>query len=71
MKKKITIVGMTCGHCSGRVKKALEEMEGVTEVTVDLQGKNAVITLSKEVEDGLIKEIIDDVGYDVITVETI
>jgi copper chaperone len=71
MKKKILIEGMTCGHCSGRVKKALEEMGGVTEVILDLQGKNAVLTSSGEVSDEQIREVIEDAGYDVIGIENL
>ncbi len=42
--EKITIGvdGMSCGHCSGMVKKTLEEMPGISNVSVDLEGKKAV-----------------------------
>ncbi|QUH19423.1 heavy-metal-associated domain-containing protein [Alkaliphilus sp. B6464] len=71
MKKKIMIEGMTCGHCSGRVEKALKAQEAVKEVTVDLAGKNAIVELSANISDEAIKEIIEDAGYDVIDIKNL
>lgn len=71
MKKKIKIEGMSCGHCSGRVTKALNELEEVVEATVDLRDKSAVVELSAEVSDQLLKETVEDVGYDVVSIEEI
>ena len=71
MKKNIMIEGMSCMHCVGRVKNALEEMEGVKEVTVDLEGKSATINLEKDIEDALLKEKIEDAGYDVVEIKTV
>ncbi|MEG2018838.1 MAG: cation transporter, partial [Clostridium sp.] len=34
MKKKISIEGMSCGHCVNHVKEALSELPGVTSVDV-------------------------------------
>ncbi len=42
MKKKLSIQGMSCQHCVGRVKKYLEAIETVSEVHVDLENKEAV-----------------------------
>ena len=69
MKKKIFIEGMSCGHCSGRVEKALKEQEEIKDVVVDLEGKNAVIELNQDLADDKITEIIDDAGYDVVKIE--
>lgn len=71
MKKNIMIEGMSCMHCVGRVKNALEEMEGVKEVTVDLEGKSATINLEKDIEDDILKEKIEDAGYDVVEIKTV
>lgn len=69
MKKKILIEGMSCGHCSARVEKVLKEQESVKSVVVDLEGKNALVELSKDLSDEAIKEIIDEAGYDVVGIE--
>ena len=41
---RIKVSGMTCGHCEGAVRKALGEVEGVTEVIeVDRERSLAVV----------------------------
>jgi len=69
MKKKIFIEGMSCGHCTGRVEKTLQEQEEVKSVVVDLAGKNAIVELNKDLSDEKIKELIDEAGYDVVKIE--
>lgn len=71
MKKQIFIEGMTCGHCSARVEKTLKELSGVSDAKVDLANKNAVVELSGNVEDGVLKEAVEDAGYDVIEIKNI
>ena len=63
--QKITlnVEGMSCGHCSGTVQKALEGIEGISDVLVDLKGKKAVFEADNE---NLIAEAvkkIDEAGY--------
>ena len=65
MKKLIKIEGMSCGHCSARVEKMLSAIDGVTEAVVDLDAKNAIVSLSAEVSDERIIEAVDDAGYEV------
>jgi len=40
-KVTLNVEGMSCGHCSGMVQKTLEEIEGVSKVSVDLDAKKA------------------------------
>jgi Cu+-exporting ATPase len=68
MTKKVLITGMTCGHCSARVKEILETIEGVSKVEVNLEDKNAVLELTSEVSDGVIVNKINEVGYEVIEI---
>lgn len=63
----ITIEGMTCGHCSGRVEKALNEIEGVKAV-VDLDAKVANVTVEGEVSDEVLKDAVTEAGYEVISI---
>ncbi|WP_390888064.1 heavy-metal-associated domain-containing protein [Clostridium intestinale] len=65
--KKITIEGMSCGHCKARVEKALSELDGITSAVVDLEAKTA--TIEGETSDEILREAIDDAGYDVISIE--
>jgi copper ion binding protein len=69
MKKKIYVEGMSCMHCVNRVKKALEGMAGVNGVTVDLEGKFAVIEADPSPADTEIKTAIEDAGYEVKGIE--
>ena len=68
MERIIKIEGMACGHCSGRVEKALNAVEGISAV-VDLEGKKAIVTLSKEIADSELKAIVEDAGYEVVGIE--
>lgn len=69
MKKKILISGMTCGHCVKRVENALLSVEGVVSAVVSLEDKSASIETNRDIEDQLIKEVIDDAGYDVEAIQ--
>ena len=64
VKKEMLVEGMSCGHCSARVEKALNAIDGVT-ATVDLDKKTAFIELAKEVPDSALKAAVEDAGYEV------
>ena len=68
MKKVLKIEGMMCNHCTGRVDKALNEMDGVT-ATVSLEGKCAEVELSKEVSDEALVKTVTDAGYEVVDIQ--
>ena len=70
MKKKINIEGMTCGHCVGRVNKALSAIDGVSEVDVNLDEKMATVTMEREVSNEQFKTEIEDTGYKVVEIES-
>ena len=72
MTEKIMIIdGMSCSHCSDRVEKELNALEGVSAV-VDLENKTATITLTGEVShdlddlDDLLKKTVTNAGYTVV-----
>lgn len=67
MKTTISIEGMMCAHCQAHVEKALKEVAGVTEVTVSLENKNAVVTGDASVE--ALKQAVVDAGYEVTDVK--
>ncbi len=68
MKKTLKIEGMMCAHCEARVKKILEETEGVISVEVSHKDGTAVITFEDSINDSLIKKNIEDEGYKVYLV---
>jgi copper chaperone len=71
MKKKILVEGMSCAHCVRHVKEALSELNGVTNVEVNLAAKSAILEASVEVDDDKIKFAIDDAGYEVAGIEVL
>lgn len=68
MKKEMIIEGMSCTHCSGRVEKALNEIDGVS-AKVDLEKKTAYVDLTKDVSDDVLSKAVVDAGYDVVSVK--
>ncbi|MDD6201925.1 MAG: heavy metal translocating P-type ATPase [Lachnospiraceae bacterium] len=66
MEKTLKIEGMMCGHCEAHVKKALEAIPEVTEAVVSHEKGSAVITLSKEVPDEMLKKAVEEEGYKVL-----
>lgn len=61
--KTLKISGMTCGHCSARVEKALNTIEGV-DAKVFLDSKIAKVSLSKDISNETLKQAIEDAGYE-------
>lgn len=69
MEEKIFYIeGMACGHCSARVEKVLNEIEGV-EASVDLENKLAKVRFNQEISQDRLEEAIVDAGYQVIGVD--
>ena len=68
MKKVLIVEGMMCPHCSGRVEKALNAIEGVT-CTVNLETKEAVCELSADVADDVLVSAVTEAGYEVTEVK--
>ena len=65
MEKILKIDGMSCSHCSQRVEKALNQIDGVS-AKVSLEEKCATLTLTKDVPDNVLKEAVEDAGFTVI-----
>ena len=63
MEKTLKIEGMMCMHCAGRVKKALEAVPGVTGAQVDLEKKQATVTLNDAVSDQALLVAVTAAGY--------
>ena len=69
MKRTLTIEGMMCEHCEGRVKKALESLSGVDSATADHASGKAVVTLSQPVSDEALKGAVEAQDYKVLGIE--
>ena len=60
----IKIKGMSCGHCVGSTKKALEAIEGISNVEVDLDKAEARYDGDVDLE--VIKKAISSIGFEVV-----
>ncbi len=67
MKKTMTIEGMMCIKCKGRVERVLNAIDGVS-ASADLAAKTAVITLSKDVSDAALTAAVTDAGFKVVAI---
>lgn len=65
MKRILLVDGMSCGHCEKAVKHALGELEGISNVVVDLATKKVEVE-GENLVDSILKEAIEDAGYDVL-----
>ena len=68
MKKTIYIDGMMCHHCTGRVDKVLNSLDGVS-AQVSLEDKCAYVTLEKNYTDEELKAVIENEGYTVTEIK--
>ncbi len=66
MKTTLHIEGMMCQHCQKHVHDALAAMDGVTDVTVDLEGKTANVTATKDITTDEFAKAITDAGYELV-----
>lgn len=64
-RKIINIEGMTCEHCAKKVKDALENLVDITNAKVDLKKKQAIVTYDNNVDEILLQETIEKLGYTV------
>lgn len=69
MTKTMIVEGMSCGHCTARVQKALEAVEGVASVEMSLEEKSAVIVLDQEVSEETLKGAVTEAGYEVLEIK--
>ena len=65
MKKTIKIEGMSCGHCSASVTKALKALDGVKDADVNLRDKEAVVETDGSVADESLAQAVKDAGFEV------
>ena len=70
MKKVLIVEGMMCAHCQAHVQKALAGVEGVTEAVVDLDSKQATVTLEKDVADQTLMDAVTEAGYTPVSCTT-
>lgn len=66
LKTTLKIEGMMCKNCVKHVHNALSKMDGVTDVEVSLENKNAIVTSDKEISTADFSKVIEDAGYELV-----
>ena len=61
----IKVEGMVCNGCENRVQNALKNIEGVENVVADHTTGTVTVTSKNEVEESVLKEKIEDIGFEV------
>jgi len=64
MEKTINVKGMTCPNCVKHVTKALSGMEGVSDVSVNLEAGTATFKTARDIPDTEYAAVLDDAGYE-------
>ncbi|MDH4267982.1 MAG: copper ion binding protein [Deltaproteobacteria bacterium] len=66
MSSVLKVKGMSCQHCVMSVTKALNQLDGVKNVQVDLAKGEVRFENTKEIASNRIEKAITDAGYEVI-----
>ena len=64
MTKTLNVTGMMCQHCVAHVKKALEGVDGVSTVDVNLEAGTATVKAADSVTDEALVAAVVDAGYE-------
>ncbi|WP_080404454.1 heavy metal translocating P-type ATPase [Burkholderia ubonensis] len=59
----LTVDGMHCGGCTGRVQRALAGVPGVVDAAVDLADRSATVSVHDTVDPARLVEAVSDAGY--------
>ncbi|WNF35344.1 copper chaperone CopZ [Bacillaceae bacterium IKA-2] len=63
----ISVEGMSCGHCKSAVEGALAKLDGVASAEVNLEAKNVAVSFDRtKVDEAVLKNEIEEAGYDVV-----
>jgi copper chaperone len=65
--RTVTVTGMTCDHCVSAVRGELTQIDGVSDVEVDLASGRVTITSDDPVSDEAVAAAVDEAGYEVST----
>lgn len=69
IEKEMIVEGMMCSHCEARVKKALENVQGVIEAKADHKTKKVNIKLQTEIQDEVLIKAVTDQDYQVKSIK--
>ncbi|OHV20997.1 cation-transporting ATPase [Parafrankia soli] len=58
-----TVTGMTCGHCVASVTEEVGDIQGVTNVAVDLSSGAVTVTSDRQVDPAEVRAAVEEAGY--------
>ncbi len=58
-----TVTGMTCGHCVASVTEEITEIDGVTDVAVDLPTGALIVTSDQPLDEAQVRAAVEEAGY--------
>lgn len=61
-----TVTGMTCGHCVSSVTEELSEVDGVTDVAVELESGTVTVTSTRELSQAEVLAAVTTAGYELV-----
>ena len=65
--KEIQVEGMTCGHCVETVTQAISSIDGVSQVSVDLEKKQVSVDFDESRTDmDAVSSKVTEVGFEVV-----
>ena len=71
MLKNISIDGMKCEHCAAFVTKALQVVEGVESVSIDLKAKKAEVKITADVSNEILTSAVEEAGFEVVDIRDV
>ena len=66
MTRTVKINGMMCANCEAHVKKALEALSEIDQVTPNHESNEAILELNAEISDETIKKAVEEAGYEFV-----
>lgn len=64
----LTVEGMHCENCQARIENAIDHYNGVV-CKVNLKKKTATVSFSEPIEDSVLKETVEKLGYTVTDIK--
>ena len=62
-KKTFSIPNISCGHCVNAIKTELSELEGVSKVIGDIEGKSVEVEWDSPASEDSIKNKLAEINY--------
>ena len=69
-RRTLHIEGLMCHMCEKHTKEALEKLDGVEHCEADHEAGTAVVTLSKDVDNEVMKTAVEEAGYKVVSIDS-